>query len=89
MSDAAPEIVNVEADAEVFVVDFANGWRLQIPYARYACLRDAAPNQRQHFTFNVKGIHWPEVEEDLSDEGLIRELFKYHVDPKHYDRCHT
>ena len=81
-----PDIVNVETDTEVFWVEYANGWRLCIPYDWYDRLRDATPAQRQHFTFNVWGIHWPEVDEDLSGKGLIQDMVKREGDPGNYDR---
>jgi len=37
-------------------------------------LLEATPPQRQHFEISASGygIYWPEVDEDLSIEGLIR-----------------
>jgi len=37
-------------------------------------LLKASPSQRQHFEISASGygIHWPELDEDLSIEGLLR-----------------
>ena len=35
MKIQTPDIVLVVAEEEVFVVDFANGWRLYVPYEWY------------------------------------------------------
>ncbi len=37
------------------------------------CLRDATPQQREHFEISPSGygIHWPDLDEDLSIDGLI------------------
>jgi hypothetical protein len=37
-------------------------------------LLEATPQQRQHFEISASGygIYWPEVDEDLSVEGLLR-----------------
>lgn len=34
-------------------------------------LADATPAQRQHFYLSYGGIHWPEVDEDLSFESMF------------------
>lgn len=86
MNRETPDIVQVEAEEDVFVVDFANRWRLYVPYEWYGRLRGASPSQRQHFTFNVKGIHWPEVDEDLSGKGLIADVEARCGDREDYHR---
>jgi len=37
-------------------------------------MRDATPAQRKHWRFIGRGhgIHWPDVDEDISVEGLLR-----------------
>jgi hypothetical protein len=37
-------------------------------------LMEATPQQRQHFEISASGygIYWPDVDEDLSVEGLLR-----------------
>lgn len=39
----------------------------------YPRLRFATPAQREVFTLDADGIHWPELDEDLSFEGFFLE----------------
>ena len=39
----------------------------------YPRLRFASVKQRSHFEADEFGIHWPEIDEDLSFEGFFRE----------------
>jgi len=47
--------------------------RLSVPLAWFPRLLKATPEQRAHFEFigDGVGIHWPDVDEDLSVEGLL------------------
>jgi hypothetical protein len=42
-------------------------------------LQNASPQQRQHFEISASGygIYWPEIDEDLSVEGLLRSSESY------------
>jgi hypothetical protein len=44
-------------------------------------LLNATPAQRRHFEISASGygIHWPEVDEDLSVEGLLRSWESAHI----------
>lgn len=41
--------------------------------ADYPRLKFATPEQRRHFMLTDDGIHWSELDEDLSFEGFFRE----------------
>ena len=43
-------------------------------FADYQRLRYATPAQREHFTFDQFGIHWEDLDEDLSFEGFLLPL---------------
>ena len=45
-------------------------------FADYQRLRYATPAQREHFTFDQFGIHWEDLDEDLSFEGFFQEKKK-------------
>ena len=47
---------------------------ITVPLAWYPRLLDATAEQRAHWkiTGGGFGIHWPEIDEDLSAEGLLR-----------------
>ena len=50
------------------------GRTIAVPVARYPRLEGATPAQRAHWEISGAGygIHWPEIDEDLSTEGLLR-----------------
>lgn len=51
-----------------------DGCTISVPLARYPKLLKATPKQRSHWELcgGGYGIHWPEIDEDLSTEGLLR-----------------
>lgn len=56
---------------EVYLSD---GREIRVPLEWFPKLRDASPEERQHWRLIGKGIgiHWPDIDEDLSLEGLLR-----------------
>ncbi len=55
-------------------VDLMDGRTITVPLAWYPRLADATPEQLAHWEIIGAGygIHWPELDEDLSTEGLLR-----------------
>jgi len=67
-------VADVRFDAERLIVDLADGRTIAVPLAWYPRLLNATPAQRANW---IKagggfGIHWPDVDEDLSVAGLLR-----------------
>ena len=56
------------------VVDLLDGRTISVPLTWYPKLLNATQKQRSHWEIcgGGYGIHWPEVDEDLSTEGLLR-----------------
>ena len=56
------------------VVDLVDGRTISVPLAWYPKLLRATPKQRANWVVcgGGYGIHWPELDEDLSTEGLLR-----------------
>ena len=52
-------------------VELSDGRTLGIPLAWFPRLLHAAPQQRQNFELSVNGIHWNELDEDISVAGLL------------------
>lgn len=77
MSISAPSadirILDVHLDAERLSVDLMDGRSVSVPIAWYPRLFTATPEQRSHWQIagGGYGIHWPEIDEDLSSEGLL------------------
>jgi hypothetical protein len=75
LATAADERVSqVNFDDDRLIVDLMDGRTIAVPLAWYPRLFAATPAQRNHFEVAGAGygIHWPELDEDLSTEGLLR-----------------
>lgn len=55
------------------IVSLADGRSLSVPIAWYPRLANATPEQRQNWKILGPGVgfHWPDVDEDLSVEGML------------------
>jgi Protein of unknown function (DUF2442) len=55
-------------------VRLMDGRTLSVPVAWYPRLAEATPYQRADWEIagGGYGIHWPQIDEDLSTEGLLR-----------------
>jgi hypothetical protein len=69
-----PTAIDVKTDNSLLHVVMADGRELSVPLEWFPRLRDATPEQRGHWRFigRGKGIHWPDVDEDISVESLLR-----------------
>ena len=58
---------------EVLQVFLSDGREIRVPLEWFPKLRDASPEERLHWRLIGKGIgiHWPDLDEDLSLEGLL------------------
>lgn len=67
-------VKGVRVDADTLAVDLMDGRTIVVPLAWYPRLLHATPEQRAHWEVagGGFGIHWPEIDEDLSTEGLLR-----------------
>lgn len=78
MHSLAPEsdvrVMRVVVDDARLVVDLMDGRTIAVPLAWYPRLASATAEQRNHWELagGGYGIHWPEIDEDLSTEGLLR-----------------
>ncbi len=67
----AKEVSVSDADLSVLLAD---GRRITVPLAWYPRLLQATREQRENFELlgDGLGIHWPDLDEDLSVAGLLR-----------------
>jgi len=78
MSSSSPSVdpraVDVATDEDNLTVDLADGRCLTVPLVWFPRLLHAKPDQRRNWRFigDGQGIHWPDVDEDLSVSGLLR-----------------
>jgi len=67
-------VKDVRCDEHTLSVDLADGRTITVPLAWYPRLLHATPQQRNNWQPSAAGygIHWPDLDEDLSTEGLLR-----------------
>ena len=71
---AGERVKNVRCTEDTIVVDLMDGRSISVPLAWYPRLNSATPKQRNIWELSGAGfgIHWPEIDEDLSVSGLLR-----------------
>jgi hypothetical protein len=63
---------SVEFTAIELVVTLADGRKIVTPLDWYPRLASATATQRAHFEIMTMGIHWSEIDEDLSIAGMLK-----------------
>lgn len=71
---ADERVAGVEFSEPSLTVSLMDGRSISVPLAWYPRLLHATPAQRAHWKIagGGYGIHWPDIDEDLSTEGLLR-----------------
>jgi hypothetical protein len=67
----AMEPVNAACTDAELIVTLANGQRVGTPLWWYPRLLNATLAQRANFELSPLGVHWPEIDEDLSAQGML------------------
>ena len=67
-------VLEVRFDDHSLIVDLMDGRTISAPLTWYPRLLNATADQRTQWEKcgGGFGIHWPELDEDLSTEGLLR-----------------
>jgi hypothetical protein len=70
----SPLATSVTFNSDEMVVALADGRRLAVPLAWFPRLAKATQSQlvRYELLGDGEGIHWPDLDEDLSVQGLLR-----------------
>ncbi len=71
---ADERVANVELTEDVLSVRLMDGRTISVPLVWYPRLLHATKEQRKNWRIasGGYGIHWEEIDEDLSTEGLLR-----------------
>jgi hypothetical protein len=71
---AGEAVRDVRFTEDDLIVDLVDGRSISVPLAWYPRLLKATPAERTNWRIagGGFGIHWPDVDEDLSTEGLLR-----------------
>ena len=74
LPDVDPRAKEVAVTDDELSVLLADGRRISVPLAWFPRLLRATPAQRARFELigDGHGIHWPDIDEDLSVAGLLR-----------------
>ena len=76
ISDIKPgeRVKDVHLTQDSLSVDLIDGRTIVVPLAWYPRLLHATNEQRKNWEIRGGGygIHWPDIDEDLSTEGLLR-----------------
>jgi len=72
-SRAGERVKDVRLTDDALTVDLVDGRAITVPLTWYPRLLTATPEQRANWKVvgGGFGIHWPDLDEDLSTEGLL------------------
>jgi hypothetical protein len=68
------QVKDVHFTEDTLAVDLADGRTIVVPLVWYPRLFDATSAQRRNWLVSGAGygIHWPDIDDDLSTAGLLR-----------------
>lgn len=71
---ADERVTDVRCTDDMLTVSLKDGRVISVPLAWYPRLLNATAEQRQNWRIagSGYGIHWPDIDEDLNTEGLLR-----------------
>ncbi|MGS0744061.1 DUF2442 domain-containing protein [Glaciimonas sp. GG7] len=62
---------SVKFDENSMWVELSDGRTLGVPLVWFPRLLHATPEQRQQHELSANGIHWDDLDEDISIDGLL------------------
>src|ERR1700694_161100 len=73
-SNSDERVLDVQFTEDAISVSLRDGRVITVPLVWYPRLLDATASQRKNWKIagGGYGIHWPDIDEDLSTEGLLR-----------------
>ncbi len=73
-SSADERVLDVQFTDDAISVNLRDGRVISVPLVWYPRLHEATAAQRKNWKIagGGYGIHWPDIDEDLSTEGLLR-----------------
>jgi len=66
-------VLNIEMTDDEIIAYLMGGRTISVPLVWSWRLSEATPQQRQNFEIlgDGQGIHWPDIDEDISVEGML------------------
>ena len=73
VANSDPRIADVRVTRNEIIARLTDGRVISVPLAWSWRLSDATPAQRAKFRIigSGEGVHWPDVDEDISVEGML------------------
>ena len=73
-ANSEPRIVSLEVTEDTLVAQLADGRTVIVPLAWSWRLANATPAQRSRFEIlgTGEGVHWPDIDEDISARGMLQ-----------------
>jgi hypothetical protein len=74
VASSGPRIEHVRVTEDEIIAHLLDGRVISVPLAWSWRLAEATPAQRANFRLigTGQGVHWPDVDEDISLEGMLR-----------------
>lgn len=71
--NSEPRIINLKVTHQNIIAQLADGRSVSVPLVWSWRLSEATPAQRNHFEImgGGQGVHWPDLDEDLSAVGML------------------
>jgi Protein of unknown function (DUF2442) len=72
-ADQTVTAANVRVEVDTLTVELSDGRVLSVPIAWYPRLLHGTADERKKWQFIAggRGIHWPEIDEDVSVENML------------------
>ena len=73
LTKAEAKAQNVSVNADTLAVELGDGRTISVPLAWFPRLLHGTPEERSNWRFigGGEGIHWPDLDEDISVENLL------------------
>ena len=68
-----PRLLNIQVSEDEIIAQLVDGRTISVPLIWSWRLSKASDKERQHFEIigDGQGIHWPDIDEDISVEGML------------------
>lgn len=68
-----PSAIDIQISDDTLTVDLSDGRTIMVPLLWYPRLMEGSETERSNWRFigHGEGIHWPDLDEDISVAGLI------------------
>ena len=73
VNNTEPRIKSIRITEDLIIADLFDGRTISVPLVWSWRLSEATPAQRENYEFigDGQGVHWPDIDEDISAEGML------------------